>query len=157
MGKGRGARGVARQAARARGLLLAAAAWQCGEPDRDVASVASAAGAAEASPLDAGAVLPADAGAVLPADAGPFGFRRDVYPVFVAYCGECHRVNGPYHDIGSPDLARAYADSVEYAERIVIRIRQGNMPPGCVFDTSACVPAEAVASIERWIDEGLPE
>jgi hypothetical protein len=151
MGEGRGARGVTQLAARARGLLLAAAAWQCGEPDRDVASVASAASAAPASPPDA------DAGDVLPADAGPFGFRRDVYPIFVAYCGECHRVNGPYHDIASPDLALAYADSVEYAERIVVRIRQRNMPPGCVFDVSACVPDESVASIERWINEGLPE
>jgi hypothetical protein len=92
-----------------------------------------------------------------PADAGPFGFRRDVYPIFAAYCGQCHSVNGPYHDIASPELDEAYADSVEFAERIVARIAQGNMPPGCVFDDSACVPPADLETIERWIAEGLPE
>jgi hypothetical protein len=141
--------GVALQAARVRTLLLVAATWQCGEPE--ATSTTSIAGAASPAPPDAG---PSE---TMPADAGPFGFRRDVYPVFVEYCGECHRVNGPYHDIASPDLDEAYADSVEYAERVVARIRQGNMPPGCVFDAGACVPGEALAVIERWIDAGLPQ
>jgi mono/diheme cytochrome c family protein len=100
---------------------------------------------------------PADAPpAPAPADAGAFGFQRDIYPLFVTYCGQCHSVNGPYHDIASPDMATAYADAVEYADRIVARIAQGNMPPGCVFDEAACVPSAAQLAIERWLDEGLP-
>ena len=98
-----------------------------------------------------------EASAPASADAGPFGFRRDVYPIFTAYCGQCHSVNGPYHDIASPELDEAYADSVEFAERIVVRIAQGNMPPGCVFDDAACVPPADLETVERWIAEGLPE
>jgi hypothetical protein len=91
------------------------------------------------------------------ADAGPFGFRRDIYPIFVAECGRCHSVNGPYHDIASPDLVEAYADAVEFAERVVARIRLGNMPPGCVFDEADCVSSSDFALIERWLAEGMPE
>lgn len=102
---------------------------------------------------DAGTSLAAP----VPADAGAFGFRRDVHPLFVTHCSPCHVTNGPYHDIASPDVAAAYADAAEYADRIVARIRQGNMPPGCVFEASECVPEAALLVIERWIAEGLPQ
>ena len=115
------------------------------------AGVVPDAGAAPGT--DAG--VPDACGAAL--DAGTAGFRCDVYPLFVEYCGECHSVNGPYHDIASPDLSEAYADAVEYAPRIVARIEQGSMPPQCVFDDSACVPAEALETIERWIASGMTE
>lgn len=125
----------------------------------DAASVSSGNGSAVTSaPADAATPDPADPSAAVlgSADAGPFGFRRDVYPIFVEYCGQCHSVNGPYHDIASPDLAEAYADAVEFADRVVARIAQGNMPPGCVFDDAACVPAEDLLVIERWIAEAVP-
>jgi hypothetical protein len=118
-------------------------------PDAGAVPDASAASGADA------VVTPDTCGAAL--DAGTAGFRCDVYPLFVEYCGECHSVNGPYHDIASPDLSEAYADAVEYAPRIVARIEQGSMPPQCVFDDSACVPAEALEAIERWIASGMPE
>jgi hypothetical protein len=92
-----------------------------------------------------------------PSDAGPFGFQRDIYPIFIAECGRCHSVNGPYHDIASPDLQEAYGDAVEFAERVVARIRLGNMPPGCVFDDADCVSSDDFALIERWVAEGMPE
>ena len=146
-----GVAGVACAAAIGVALCLVAA---CEEERSEVVALPSlpeaGAPAAPAAP-DGGALAP-------PAlDAGAFGFRRDVYPVFVEYCGGCHSVNGPYHDIASPDQALAYADAVEFAERIVARIEQGNMPPACVFDESACVPEAALATIERWIASGLPE
>ena len=138
------------------------AMWACADEGTD--------GSALSEPPDAGestAALAAepsvppvatpDLGGSGALDAGAFGFRRDVYPVFVQYCGECHDVNGPYHDIASPDLAQAYSDAVEFAERIIARIEQGNMPPACVFEASACVPEPSLAIIERWIASGTPE
>jgi mono/diheme cytochrome c family protein len=115
--------------------------------------VSSLAGGSTATPSPEGA---SSADNAPPADAGAFGFRRDIYPIFVTYCGQCHRVNGPYHDIASADVAEAYADAIQYADRVVARIEQGNMPPGCVFDDAACVPPEALLSIKRWIEEGSP-
>lgn len=114
---------------------------------------------AVSGPVDAGvAQVRPDAGRATFGDAAPgaFGFRRDIYPLFVAECGMCHSVNGPYHDIASPELDVAFGDAVEFADRIVARIRQGNMPPGCVFEPGDCVPAEALELIERWISEGSP-
>lgn len=112
---------------------------------------------AGSEPVDAGvAQLRPDAGHASFEDAGAFGFRRDVYPLFVDECGMCHSVNGPYHDIASPDLDVAYGDAVEFADRIVARIRQGNMPPGCVFEPADCVPVEGLELVQRWISEGSP-
>jgi hypothetical protein len=147
------------RARRAAVIVAALAVWACDDEGPETSALSQAPDAGEsAAPLVStpGDGVTADSGASGAQDAGAFGFRRDVYPVFVRYCGECHDVNGPYHDIASPDLAEAYADAVEFAERIVARIEQGNMPPACVFDAASCVPEPALATIERWIASGTP-
>jgi hypothetical protein len=126
------------------GLLIVASGCES-----DAGSEAVDAGVAQVRP-DAGLATFGDAAL------GAFGFRRDVYPLFVHECGMCHSVNGPYHDIASPDLDVAYGDAVEFADRIVARIRRGNMPPGCVFEPEDCVPAEGLELVQRWISEGSP-
>jgi len=140
------------------GVSLSLALTACTDDGDDTAATDSSAGAAGSAGTAGSAGAAGSAGVTFePSDAGPFGFRRDVYPIFVQYCGDCHSVNGPYHNIASPDLAEAYADAVEFAERIVIKIQQGSMPPACVFDEAACVPADALAIIEHWIERGTPE
>lgn len=131
-------------------LLVLAVCLHCDDPATESVALPSL---PDAAVLPDAARLP-DRGS--PVDAGPFGFRRDVHPIFVTSCGPCHVVNGPYHDIASPDLALAFGDAVEYADRIIARIRQGNMPPGCVFDEAECVSDESLLVIERWVEAGFP-
>jgi hypothetical protein len=125
-----------------------------------VAAFASCADSPTLQAPDAGALsVGADASGREPAlggDAGPFGFQRDIYPIFLGQCSMCHSVNGPYHDIASPDRELAYADAVEFADRIVARIQQGNMPPSCVFDDADCVSASDLGLIQRWVAEAFP-
>jgi hypothetical protein len=110
----------------------------------------------EEAVTSAAAALGIDAGLPPARDAaGPVSFQWDVHPLLVKYCGDCHSVNGPYHNAASPDLAVAYADAVDFADRLVARITQGNMPPGCVFDEAECVVEPELDVIRTWISEGF--
>lgn len=126
-------------------------------------------------PPDAGDAGVIDGGVLDAGDAGDGGalpalvsFERDIRPIFAQRCGPCHVTdsNGG-HNVGSADLAVAYADSVEQAQDDLIeRINGGGMPPSYADPPNncdgppgspGCVTVEELSLIQTWIAQCFPQ
>ena len=105
-------------------------------------------------------------------DPAPQTTFADVQPVYNKYCGGCHTGGGSGgHNIGSTNLATAYADSQKASYLCpgktkgactIEQIQSGYMPlgKGCSGDPAtdaakpACLTAQDQATIQAWIDDG---
>jgi hypothetical protein len=93
-------------------------------------------------------------GAGSPTGAGPTDLPCDVAAV-VATCTSSHAVNPPVGGLSitsAADLAATSAvdPSMTVAERSLVRMKDGSMPPG------APLSADQIAVFEAWISDGMP-
>ena len=99
-------------------------------------------------------------------------FIDDVQPIFVAKCAPCHTgtTPSPFNfagDYGSNLLTAEIGQCIglTVGECALVRIQNGEMPfgQGCSGDPvldegiAACLTAAEQATIQAWIDDGLPE
>lgn len=149
----------------------------CGRPElpsgREQSVGSPIAQTPDASTADAGAE-PFDAGtpdAGAPSDAGaPLSWQRDTKPLFDRHCTRCHE-SGNW---GLPSFADRYPDLLlpsklcvgENVGTCVSRAVQVQRTEGTgcrTFETPfhregwACLPPEAIETIVRWVDGGMPE
>ncbi|MCH7666985.1 MAG: cytochrome c [Acidobacteria bacterium] len=91
-------------------------------------------------------------------------FNKDIWPILVRSCVNCHRVGG-----AGPMPLTSYQEVRRYAGRIkaktAIRDRRGAMPPWYVekdigiqqFQQDPSLTDEELAMIQAWADNGAPE
>lgn len=96
-----------------------------------------------------------------PAPSGGVTFEADVFPILSTACAPCHAGSTfGGNDVGGPDLETAFDEASRVADRVVARISAGGMPPACAGGEpgdSGCVSEEDLATIEAWVEAGLPE
>ncbi len=108
-----------------------------------------------------------------PGATGPMAtYTDDVQPIFAEKCTPCHTGLG----VGGHNIGVNYADAFITAdtsdcdglvvgECTIVLIQAGEMPQGagCSGDpaqdagNSACLTADQQATVQTWIDEGMPE
>lgn len=96
-----------------------------------------------------------------PAPSGGVTFEADVFPILSTACAPCHAGSTfGGNDVGGPDLETAFEEASRVADRVVDRISTGGMPPACAGGDpgdSGCVSEDDLATIEAWVEAGLPE
>jgi hypothetical protein len=87
-----------------------------------------------------------------------YTYNADVFPVFSARCGECHRAGGP-----APMSLLAYKDAVPWAESIREELVAEKMPPSFVDPFGPAVKGDhtitpkELDTILTWATGGTPE
>jgi hypothetical protein len=110
-----------------------------------------------AAALAASVVLPAIAAA---ADSSPAAtFAKDVAPIFVEKCQECHR-----RGTAAPMSLTTYEEARPWAKSIRQRVITRNMPPWHLdktvgiqeFQNDRSLTDAQIATVVRWVDAGAP-
>ena len=91
---------------------------------------------------------------------GKVDFAHEVLPILKEHCAECH-TNGKYKGSLSMDTREALlnSDSVvvgKSGESLLIKLLRAEDPDDRMPQKAEPLPAEKIATLERWIDEGLP-
>lgn len=97
-----------------------------------------------------------------PAGGATLSFADDIQPILVQTCGPCH--DGVSATAGvtiaDSDVDAAFENAVDREDRVLARIDQGTMPPGCLGGAPGdpgCISEDDLADLEAWYEAGAPE
>ncbi len=95
-------------------------------------------------------------------------WTEDVQPILTAYCGGCHEGDAlgsggigwlnSYENV-TTDAFAGVCDGATRAECIPVRLLDGSMPDGnpCPPGEEGCITDNQFATVENWVDGGMPE
>jgi hypothetical protein len=87
-------------------------------------------------------------------------FEDDIHPIFESTCGPCHAATAQSGvSIADSDIESALENAVDREDRVLARIEQGTMPPGCAggaLGDSGCMSEADFADVEAWYAAGAP-